>query len=189
MIQKEGEDAILVKLMDFGFSSLMGEKGKMMLTMGNPLYTAPEILKNEKNATFQSDIWSVGVIAYFLLTGELLFDGETKAEIIKAVTDNKNKIDVTLKEKLAKFSDGGKHVEEFLKKCLDRKPRNRGNVTDLKNHKWIDNLLNNAEETENPFVDSGNSSLMLKRSSMFHSSLTAYLIGRKANLQFIQTLG
>ena len=114
MIEKEEEDAIVCKLMDFGFSSIMDPKGKITISMGNPLYNAPEVLQ-KKSVDKKADIWSVGVIAYFLLTGELLFDGETRQDIFNAVTAKK---EVDFSEKLAKFSDGGKQVEDLLKKCL-----------------------------------------------------------------------
>ena len=33
----------------------------------------------------KSDVWSIGVLMYFLLTGKLLFDGKSEEEIINAI--------------------------------------------------------------------------------------------------------
>ena len=60
-----------VKLIDFGFSRLI-EAGKLMKTAcGSPHYSAPEVLAKEKYDPYKADIWSAGVLLFFMLCGTL----------------------------------------------------------------------------------------------------------------------
>ena len=51
--------------------------------IGTPYYIAPEILKGK--GCQKSDVWSVGVISYVLVSGNPPFNGETELEILKKV--------------------------------------------------------------------------------------------------------
>ncbi len=66
-----------LKLIDFGFSKVF-EEGKLMKTAcGSPHYSAPEILAKEKYDPVKADIWSAGVLLYFMLCGiSLLTTGQ-----------------------------------------------------------------------------------------------------------------
>ena len=64
-----------VKLCDFGFTREYEGKASYLQTFcGTVCYSAPEMLKGEKYAGEKVDVWSLGVILYALLTGELPFD-------------------------------------------------------------------------------------------------------------------
>ena len=53
---------------------------------------APEILFMEEDGTYDKacDLWSIGVLAYFLLIGNLPFKGHDEHEIILAIEKFKN---------------------------------------------------------------------------------------------------
>ena len=77
-----------VKLCDFGFTrEYEGKTNNLSTFCGTVCYSAPEMLKGEKYAGEKVDVWSLGVILYALLTGELPFDEDndqaTKAKILK----------------------------------------------------------------------------------------------------------
>ena len=57
-----------IKLIDFGFPFIMQKSGKLKNVKGNIIYFAPETISG--SYTFKSDIWSVGIITYIMLTGK-----------------------------------------------------------------------------------------------------------------------
>ncbi|MBN3307513.1 ST17B kinase, partial [Amia calva] len=68
-----------IKIVDFGLARRLGTSGELREILGTPEYVAPEIL-NYEPITTATDLWSVGVIAYMLVTGESPFQGEDKQE-------------------------------------------------------------------------------------------------------------
>jgi len=62
-----------VKLMDFGISKLMDAPGltATSVVMGTPYYMSPEQLKNSANVDARADVYSVGVMLYEILTGNM----------------------------------------------------------------------------------------------------------------------
>ncbi len=72
------------RISDLGFAKASKSDVSMSLStsgglVGTPAYMAPEVWRG-KPATAQSDIYSLGCIVYEMLTGRILFDGETPAE-------------------------------------------------------------------------------------------------------------
>mgnify|MGYP001547731231 CR=1 FL=1 len=71
-----------VKIIDFGISKFNALSGDMSMTrtgavMGTPYYMSPEQAKGAGSVNHQSDIYSMGVIAFEALTGKVPFDGTT----------------------------------------------------------------------------------------------------------------
>ncbi|MCJ1474679.1 hypothetical protein MMC13_003339 [Lambiella insularis] len=78
-----------VKLCDFGFTrEYDGKTSHLQTFCGTVCYSAPEMLKGEKYQGEKVDVWSLGVILYALLTGELPFDDDdemvTKHKILSS---------------------------------------------------------------------------------------------------------
>jgi protein kinase D len=67
------EDFPQVKLCDFGFARIIGEKSFRRSVVGTPAYLAPEVLRN-KGFNRSLDMWSVGVIVYVSLSGTFPFN-------------------------------------------------------------------------------------------------------------------
>ena len=59
-----------IKVTDFGFSCFYDPDLGLEIQLGTALYMAPEIIKAQKYNE-KADIWSIGVIAYMLLTGRV----------------------------------------------------------------------------------------------------------------------
>ena len=76
-------------LTDFGFARLVGESSMSVSlsggVVGTPAYIAPEVWDGEE-PTAQTDIYSLGCVAYEMLTGEVLFAGKTPSMVIKKHT-------------------------------------------------------------------------------------------------------
>ena len=77
-------------LSDFGIAKAVGtstitEPGALV---GTPQYMSPEQAKGRKDIDHRTDIYSLGVVLYQMLTGEVPFDGETPHVILRAVIDD-----------------------------------------------------------------------------------------------------
>lgn len=71
-------------IIDFGLSTFVHKDTHIYTKCGTPGYLSPEIVfLNAENPQFytQSDIFSVGVIFHYLITGMPLFNGETASEV------------------------------------------------------------------------------------------------------------
>lgn len=83
-----GEGKRVVKLLDFGISKSINPTASEVLSLtktemllGSPLYMAPEQLRSSKDADERSDIWSLGAIAYELLSGHVPFEATTLLDL------------------------------------------------------------------------------------------------------------
>lgn len=74
-----------VKLCDFGFARIIGEKSFRRSVVGTPAYLAPEVISNH-GYNRSLDMWSVGVIMYVSLSGTFPFneDEDVKQQITNA---------------------------------------------------------------------------------------------------------
>ncbi|MCK4778410.1 MAG: serine/threonine protein kinase, partial [Actinomycetia bacterium] len=72
-----------IKLMDFGVvkTDLNSELTKTRSKIGAVCYASPEQIKDPKRVSISSDIWSLGVMFYELLSGEKPFDGANEASL------------------------------------------------------------------------------------------------------------
>ena len=80
---KHDKKDLKIKLIDFGMSKITG-KGKKMIEMrtscGTIDFMAPEVIEGESYDS-SCDIWSIGVISYFMLSGNPPFIGIDDLEI------------------------------------------------------------------------------------------------------------
>ncbi len=94
LIQR-GDDPDFVKLLDFGISKFAGgEEAKLHLTstgliLGTPYYMSPEQARGERDIDQRSDLFSVGVILYQLLTGERPFAAENLNQLLYQITSGR----------------------------------------------------------------------------------------------------
>lgn len=68
------DEEYTVKVIDFGFACEANERHKMYC--GTPSYMAPEIVEKKLYFPKPTDIWSLGVVLYKLLTGDYIFGGK-----------------------------------------------------------------------------------------------------------------
>jgi len=87
------EEGDYVKVLDFGIAKIFADDERYDLTktglvIGTPLYMSPEQLSGER-LDARSDVYSLAIIVYQMLTGALPFAGEnTQAQMIKRLTDD-----------------------------------------------------------------------------------------------------
>jgi eukaryotic-like serine/threonine-protein kinase len=76
----------MVKVLDFGLVKHVGSGADPLLShankiIGTPLYMAPEAIVAPATVTAASDLYALGAVAYFMLTGRHVFEGDSLVEI------------------------------------------------------------------------------------------------------------
>jgi serine/threonine protein kinase len=72
-----------IKLIDFGLSKVYGDNTQLTEGVGTIYTMAPEVLKG--NYSQKADVWSVGVIAYMLLSSQMPFYGRKRRHIVEQI--------------------------------------------------------------------------------------------------------
>ncbi|CBX97170.1 hypothetical protein IAQ61_007897 [Plenodomus lingam] len=134
LLDKHGD----VKLVDFGFTrEYEGKSNYLQTWCGTVCYSAPEMLKGEKYAGEKVDVWSLGIILYALLVGELPFDDDD--EIV-----TKTKI---LKEE-PKYPDTfPAQARELCSALLSKRPILRPTLADILQNPWLSEHAPRQQET------------------------------------------
>lgn len=117
-----------VKLLDFGFArEYEGKTNYLQTFCGTICYSAPEMLKGEKYAGEKVDVWSLGIILYALLCGELPFDDDDD--------------DITRRKILTEDPTYPDHLPpealSLLKQLLSKRPFPRPSLQDILNHPFL----------------------------------------------------
>ncbi|KAK7512264.1 kinase-like domain-containing protein [Phyllosticta citriasiana] len=117
-----------VKLVDFGFTrEYEGKSNYLQTWCGTICYSAPEMLKGEKYAGEKVDVWSLGIILYALLCGELPFDDDD---------ENTTKMRI-LKEEPKYPEHMQEQTKELVVKLLSKRPLLRPSLSELLQHPWL----------------------------------------------------
>jgi serine/threonine-protein kinase len=123
---KLGLEFDFAKVLDFGLVKTIqsAEEASMMSmdgsTTGTPAYMAPEMAIGAKEIDGRSDIYGLGCVAYFLLTGELVFN-ETSP--VAAALAHVQKVPVPPSERTELPIPEG--LERLVLQCLEKDPNDR----------------------------------------------------------------
>jgi serine/threonine protein kinase len=114
-----------VKVLDFGLVKARFEEGQMDLTgvtatLGTPLYMSPEAVERPTEVDTRSDLYSLGALGYFLVTGEPLFDNHSLGEVL---IHQVKTVPMRPSERLRK--PVSPDLEQLLMSCLAKNPMAR----------------------------------------------------------------
>lgn len=114
----------VAKLLDFGLVKTASDSGDTQLTMlgtvsGTPAYMSPEQASTELTPDERSDIYSLGAVAYVMLTGRVPFDGPSVMDVIISHARDP----VTPPRELN--SSIPEELENIVMKCLEKHPEDR----------------------------------------------------------------
>jgi len=117
-------------IIDFGDAKVVKKDDIYEDFVGTAFYLAPECVRNRTGEELKkSDMWTIGVITYVLLTGRPPFHGRDNKEILKKIIRGK----VTF-SKSTKLSSSAK---DFIKKLIKKSPKERLSAEDALKHKWL----------------------------------------------------
>jgi eukaryotic-like serine/threonine-protein kinase len=120
----DGRGNQVVKVLDFGIAKVMdaaggmGSKTKTGVLLGTPGYMSPEQIKNSKGVDLRSDLWSVGVILYEMLTGSEAFPADNEFTRLTLVLTQEIRPIGEVTRELA-------HWGTFFQRALSKEPTQR----------------------------------------------------------------
>jgi calcium-dependent protein kinase len=129
-VDEHNNNTYNIKIIDFGLSTLKNKTEKLHTILGTPYYMAPEVLKGEYNE--KCDIWSIGAITYFLLSGTEPFKGETSNKIFAKILFTEPDYNPD------KFKNVSPLAIDFIKKCFEKEPDNRFSAKEGLTHPWFE---------------------------------------------------
>ncbi|XP_045498877.1 obscurin isoform X7 [Colias croceus] len=121
--------SIQVKLVDFGSAHKVTKLGTSVPQVGDLEYKAPEII-NDEPAYPQTDIWSVGVLAYILLSGVSPFRGSDDAETKQNISFVRYRFEHLYKEIT-------QEATRFLMFVFKKVPLKRPTAEECPEHRWL----------------------------------------------------
>nr|NP_523754.2 Stretchin-Mlck, isoform B [Drosophila melanogaster]AAF58089.2 Stretchin-Mlck, isoform B [Drosophila melanogaster] len=130
-----------IKIIDFGLAQRLDTKAPVRVLFGTPEFIPPEIISYEPIG-FQSDMWSVGVICYVLLSGLSPFMGDTDVETFSNIT----RADYDYDDEA--FDCVSQEAKDFISQLLVHRKEDRLTAQQCLASKWLsqrpdDSLSNN----------------------------------------------
>ncbi|KAJ4450880.1 hypothetical protein ANN_02312 [Periplaneta americana] len=119
-----------IKIIDFGLARKYDPQKKLQVLFGTPEFVAPEVV-NFDQISYGTDMWSVGVICYVLLSGLSPFMGETDIETMANVTIAKYDFDDDV------FNEISEDAKDFITQLLVKDKERRMSATQCLAHPWL----------------------------------------------------
>ncbi|AKT37165.1 protein kinase domain-containing protein [Chondromyces crocatus] len=118
-----GETGENVKILDFGVATVLQRQAALddagaLQAIGTPSYMSPEQVEG-RAADSRTDLWSLSVVAYHALTGQLPFQSKDSNELMVEITSATPKAPSTLVPELSPA------VDRFFERALSKEPGNR----------------------------------------------------------------
>jgi serine/threonine-protein kinase len=114
------------KVLDFGLVKQLSTSGvgpgvsTVNNIMGTPLYLSPEAISSPEKVDATSDLYALGAVAYYLVTGKAVFEGETLVEVCG---HHLHSVPVTPSERLGRSVPP--KLEDLILRCLAKQPADR----------------------------------------------------------------
>lgn len=127
----------VLKLVDFGLATYADVDEYLFKRCGTPGFVAPEVINAKKGVNVhyspKCDVFSVGIIFFFMLTGTIPYDGEDFEEVL----ENNKKAVINFKVK--ELKNVTPIAMDLLKKMLELEPDNRPTASQCLKHEYFVN--------------------------------------------------
>lgn len=132
LIYTEGSK-LNVKLIDFGFAEkLIDPNDKLKIEAGSLPYISPEMIEHKGYDT-KTDMFSVGVVLFNMLTGRQPFYGKN---------DDERRNSILFHEPIIPNEITNIRLIDMIKRLLEKDPEKRLSVQEAKMHPWIQEYIN-----------------------------------------------
>lgn len=119
-----------VKIIDFGLAAIHRWNDPPMTAFAGSAFTvAPEVIKRSYGK--ECDLWSVGIITYFLLTSRMPFNAKSDKEIFQKIINGEYRYPAWTKTGLSE------EAKDFIDRLIVVDPRRRMTAKQALNHIWI----------------------------------------------------
>ena len=129
MITQQNDYGV-IKIMDFGLSKIVSPNEKMIDGYGTLSYVAPEVLLRTPYNK-EVDIWSMGVILFYMLSGHLPFRGSKEQEVAEKIVYEPLEFDED------DWETRTQKVQDLISCCLEKKAEDRITIEQFINHPWL----------------------------------------------------
>ena len=129
MITQQNDYGV-IKIMDFGLSKIVSPNERMVDGYGTLSYVAPEVLLRTPYNK-EVDIWSLGVILFYMLSGRLPFRGKREQEVAEKIVYDPLEFDED------DWETRSQRVQDLISCCLEKKKENRITIDEFLNHPWF----------------------------------------------------
>uniref|UniRef100_A0A915JT26 Uncharacterized protein n=1 Tax=Romanomermis culicivorax TaxID=13658 RepID=A0A915JT26_ROMCU len=119
-----------IKLIDFGLACKLDINHPVRLLFGTPEFCAPEVV-DYKPVSYSTDMWTVGVLSYVLLSGISPFLDETDEETLANVASGEYDFDEP------NWSDVSDKAKDFVCRLMMKDKRKRMTVQEALSHPWL----------------------------------------------------
>ncbi|XP_029436244.1 death-associated protein kinase 2-like isoform X1 [Rhinatrema bivittatum] len=119
-----------IKIIDFGLAQKIEDGVTFKSLCGTPQYIGPEVINYEPLSS-ATDMWSIGVITYILLSGMSPFQGETDSETLTNVVSGNYEFDERY------FKQTSELAKDFIRELLMKEPKDRMTADECLVHPWI----------------------------------------------------
>ncbi|KAK1788716.1 hypothetical protein P4O66_002432 [Electrophorus voltai] len=127
-----------IKLIDFGLARRLENSGSLKVMFGTPEFVAPEVI-NYEAIGYPTDMWSIGVICYILVSGLSPFMGDNDHETLSNVTS------ATWDFEDEAFDEISEEAKDFISSLLKKDMRARLSCADCFQHNWLKQDTSNME--------------------------------------------
>ncbi|XP_048372145.1 LOW QUALITY PROTEIN: myosin light chain kinase 3 [Sphaerodactylus townsendi] len=130
-----------IKIIDFGLARRYKPREKLKVNFGTPEFLAPEVV-NYDFVSFPTDMWSVGVITYMLLSGLSPFLGETDTETMNYIVNCSWDFDADA------FEQVSEEAKDFVSRLLVKEKSGRISAANCLKHEWLLDLFGKAQKSK-----------------------------------------